>query len=98
RPPTFPGDGSHVAPADSGRWRACPSWQAKIETGLRAVKPRVDLRLYRGLLFAVPTPSRSGGTGRRAGFRSQWAQARGGSSPPFGIPTRRVDGETGRKT
>src|SRR5204863_5014302 len=29
---------------------------------------------------------RSGGTGRRAGFRSQWAQARGGSSPPFGIP------------
>ena len=27
---------------------------------------------------------RSGGTGRRAGFRSQWAQARGGSSPPFG--------------
>ena len=27
---------------------------------------------------------RSGGTGRRAGFRSQWVQARGGSSPPFG--------------
>ena len=30
---------------------------------------------------------RSGGTGRRAGFRSQWAQARGGSSPPFGMRT-----------
>ena len=30
-------------------------------------------------------PCRSGGTGRRAAFRAQWAQARGGSSPPFGI-------------
>src|ERR1051325_5672022 len=35
----------------------------------------------------VAFPCRSGGTGRRAGFRSQWAQARGGSSPPFGIPS-----------
>src|SRR5258707_14217271 len=59
--------------------------KAKIETPFRAVKPRVDLRLYRGLIFAVPQTRRSGGTGRRAGFRSQWAQARGGSSPPFGI-------------
>src|SRR5437762_14183029 len=58
----------------------------KIETGSRAVKPRVDLRLYRGLYSPFPAPpSRSGGTGRRAGFRSQWAQARGGSSPPFGM-------------
>src|SRR5436309_15440436 len=61
----------------------------KIETGLRAVKPRVDLRLYRGLYSPFPAPpSRSGGTGRRAGFRSQWAQARGGSSPPFGMSAR----------
>src|SRR5436309_9403645 len=61
----------------------------KIETGLRAVKPRVDLRLYRGLYSPFPAPPRrSGGTGRRAGFRSQWAQARGGSSPPFGISAR----------
>src|SRR6185295_4108882 len=29
---------------------------------------------------------RSGGTGRRAGFRSQWVQARVGSSPTFGTP------------
>src|SRR5438046_9392300 len=31
-----------------------------------------------------PTETReSGGTGRRAGFRSQWLHCRGGSSPPF---------------
>ena len=28
--------------------------------------------------------SRSGGTGRRAAFRAQWALAHGGSNPPFG--------------
>ena len=28
--------------------------------------------------------SRSGGIGRHAGFKIQWAQARGGSSPLFG--------------
>src|SRR3954469_6078565 len=28
---------------------------------------------------------RSGGTGRRAAFRAQWAQARAGSSPAFGM-------------
>ena len=58
--------------------------EAKIETGPSAVKPRVDLELYHRLYSAFPT-GRSGGTGRRAGFRSQWAQAHGGSSPPFGI-------------
>ncbi len=36
--PRIPGDGESVH-----------CWQAKIETGSRAVKPRVDLRLYRGL-------------------------------------------------
>ena len=28
---------------------------------------------------------RSGGIGRRAAFRSQWEQSRGGSNPPPGI-------------
>src|SRR6184192_3161791 len=49
RPPTSPGDGSHVAPAGCGRWRLCPPSQRKIEIGVEAVKPRVDLRLYRRL-------------------------------------------------
>jgi hypothetical protein len=35
-----------------------------------------------------PTRNReSGGTGRRAGFRSQWLHCRGGSSPPFRTKT-----------
>lgn len=41
------------------------------------------------LRYNVPS-GRSGGIGRRAGFRILWAQARGGSSPPFGIRSRRV--------
>src|SRR2546425_11222444 len=36
--------------------------------------------------IAVPA-RRSGGIGRRAAFRAQWAQARVGSSPTFGINT-----------
>src|SRR5205807_7726096 len=81
---TSPGDGSRAALADSARSKLCPRSEAKIETRSGWVKPRVDLELYRG----VDSPfqiRRSGGTGRRAGFRSQWAQARGGWSPPFGI-------------
>src|SRR5256886_2304652 len=54
RSPTSPGDGSHVAPAGCGLWRLCPPGQRKIETDFRAVKPRVDLRLYRGLHSPFP--------------------------------------------
>src|SRR5438105_5456726 len=63
-----------------------------IVTAVESVKPRVDLGLYRALDSPFRTPRRSGGTGSRAGFRSQWAQARGGSSPPFG--TTRLDVQT----
>src|SRR6266513_4186265 len=52
------------------------------------------LEVIRPSIFAVPRTRRSGGTGRRAGFRSQWAQARGGSSPPFGM---RKTGAGGRE-
>src|SRR5207244_1612339 len=58
---------------------------------LMCMEPRLGSGQAKSLLeviprpiFAVPT-RRSGGTGRRAAFRAQWAQARGGSSPPFGI-------------
>ena len=43
----------------------------------------------------VSAPCRSGGTGRRAAFRAQWAIARGGSSPPFGIPETYTSGVDG---
>src|SRR5205809_349303 len=49
RPPTSQGDDSHVVPVGCGRWRDYPPGLGKIETVLRAVKPRVDLRLYRRL-------------------------------------------------
>src|SRR2546422_1371182 len=45
----------HVAPAGCGLWRLCPPGQRKIETDFRAVKPRVDLRLYRGLHSPFPS-------------------------------------------
>src|SRR5574342_1267537 len=79
-----PGGDSRDAPADCARWRSCSSHRAKIGDPYRRVKPNIDLKLYRLLYSPFRTIRRSGGTGRRAGFRSQWAQARGGSSPPFG--------------
>src|SRR5512144_2403922 len=79
-----PGGDSRDAPADCARWRSCSSHRAKIGDPYRRVKPNIDLKLYRLLYAPCRTIRRSGGTGRRAGFRSQWAQARGGSSPPFG--------------
>ena len=49
--------------------------QARLTEERRSPKPNIGVRLL-GLV-----PSGRGGTGRRASFRSWWAQARAGSNP-----------------
>ena len=49
---------------------------------MRQATVRVDFAPSCPYLFRS---RRSGGIGRRAAFRAQWAYARGGSSPPFGM-------------
>ena len=50
----------------------------------RAENPSQPIDFF-SFVHYVYIQRRSGGIGRRAGFRYQWAKARGGSSPLFGI-------------
>jgi hypothetical protein len=81
--PGFRGCAVWLVVSMHGRRKSIPAWRG-IEKSKRSILSVLPLTLPVRRGYLLP-PRRSGGTGRRAAFRAQWAQARGGSSPPFGI-------------